>query len=324
MSKKKLQTNISGVSEGISESIKKAAADEAKAPKRLPFSGKRIAVSVSASEDLAQLGLSEHHVKDVTVELARYLLVNGAKLLYGGDLRKGGYTEIFAKLSEQYTRRSDEEKYFVNYFPFPNSNALTTDVRAKFSSQRVDIKELKPPKQVGRLDLDRLYEPFASAEDRYIFAECFADMRQTMADDCDVRIVVGGQLTSYLGYFPGIVEEAYYTLKADKPVYVVGGFGGSSARIVEVMSGNRKNVLEGIAGSETDLIKEFREVAAASSKADIEFPTIESAFAKYTQKRAAKKMGLSEDEAAQLLVSTNVHEIVFLIVKGLQKVLTKN
>ena len=51
---------------------------------------KRIGISVSDSDDYKELGFSENHQKDITIELTRYILVNGGHLVYGGDLRKEG------------------------------------------------------------------------------------------------------------------------------------------------------------------------------------------------------------------------------------------
>lgn len=186
------ESNISGISENLAESIAEQSTLEKLDFTQGAFFGKRIAISVSNSEDLDQLGLSENHVKDISIEIARYLIVNGAQLLYGGDLRNGGYTDLFAELSYQYKYINDRGKNFVNYFPFPMSKILTTDVLAKFHQKHVEAKRLPIPKHLGKIDEDRKLEPFKKIDDRFVITECLGDMRIQMANDSDARIVLGG------------------------------------------------------------------------------------------------------------------------------------
>lgn len=103
----KKRINISGVSETYSRNIHEVSS-------KLFESGflisKKIGISVSESEDMEELGLSDFHIKDATIEITRYLLAQGAKLIYGGDLRKDGFTRLFSELSFQY--RNNEFFYF--------------------------------------------------------------------------------------------------------------------------------------------------------------------------------------------------------------------
>ena len=62
------------------------------------------------------------------------------------------------------------------------------------------------------------------------------------------RVVLGGASVpklhspkdaGYGGRYPGIVEEAWWTLKAGRPLYVAGGFGGAAALVVEALESER-------------------------------------------------------------------------------------
>ena len=46
---------------------------------------------------------------------------------------------------------------------------------------------------------------------------------------------VCGKIQNYLGYIPGVIEEALYTLLEKKPLYLVGGFGGASEKLIKLM-----------------------------------------------------------------------------------------
>lgn len=64
--------------------------------------GKNVAISISESPDSSILGIGKAMFEDLSVELARHLLISGAHLVYGGDLRQGGFTEMFKDLAYQY------------------------------------------------------------------------------------------------------------------------------------------------------------------------------------------------------------------------------
>jgi hypothetical protein len=58
-----------------------------------------VGVSVSDTTDMAMLGMGPEHLEDATLEIARYLLAMGSRLVYGGDLRPGGFTDLLAELT---------------------------------------------------------------------------------------------------------------------------------------------------------------------------------------------------------------------------------
>jgi hypothetical protein len=45
-------------------------------------------------------------------------------------------------------------------------------------------------------------------------------MREAMVERTDARIVLGGRVSGHQGKYPGIFEEAYVTLCAQKPLYL--------------------------------------------------------------------------------------------------------
>jgi hypothetical protein len=69
-------------------------AESAETPLNI-FNNMCIGISISNSPDLMKNGFSSTHLNDAIVEFARYFLVHGVKLAYGGDLREGGFTEVF-------------------------------------------------------------------------------------------------------------------------------------------------------------------------------------------------------------------------------------
>ena len=51
--------------------------------------------------------------------------------------------------------------------------------------------------------------------------------------DPGCRICLGGKTSGYEGKEPGVIEEARLALKLDKPLYLLGGFGGATRRLGE-------------------------------------------------------------------------------------------
>ena len=186
------EKNISGISENLAESIAEQKELELKTRQKGILDGMRIAVSVSDNEELEHLGLSIQHLKDVMIELARYIMANGGTLLYGGHLKNEGFTRLFSELSYQYKFLNDKSFRFVNYFPFPNSISLTLEIKADFVKQQVESVVIEVPEHLGEVDKNRKYDPFNNIEDRYIFSECFSDMRNIMAQNSHARILLGG------------------------------------------------------------------------------------------------------------------------------------
>ena len=316
------EKNISGISENLSESIAEEKVIAKKQIQKGKLHGRRIAISVSESEELEQLGLSDHHLNDISIEIARYLIVNGATMIYGGDLRKDGFTELFSELSYQYKYLSDKEKRFVNYFPFPNSKAVSDDDLANIFKKQVEAKFIDIPKHLGAIDTEKKYEPFKSIEDRYILSECYADMRVIMANEIDARIVLGGKQKNYAGYFPGIVEETFHSLNSGKAVYLLGGFGGATKSIIEIISGSKPHQLTNEFQFDSDFLKDFRKFASDKSEVKLDYDFISDFFKQHSIESISKQNGLTPEENQILFESTNIHELVFIIIKGLQNILS--
>jgi len=315
------EKNISGISENLAESIAEQKELELKSRQKGVFDGVRVAVSVSDNEDLGHLGLSIQHLKDVMIELARYILANGGTLLYGGHLKNEGFTKLFAELSYQYKFLNDKSFRFINYFPFPNSISLTLEIKADFVKQQVEPVIIEIPKHLGEIDKQRKYDPFKSIEDKFIFAECFSDMRRIMAQNSHARIVVGGMQSKFLGYMPGIVEEAYYSLKANKPVYIIGGFGGAAKSLSKVICGGQSKELTNEYQYQDAVLQNFKKEYQDMASVPIDYDKLIDFFKQYHLERFSEMNGLSVEENIVLFESQNIHEIVFLIMKGLKKII---
>ena len=192
--------------------------DEMKSKKFL-FTNKKIAISISESENLEELGFSKIHQQDTILELTRYLIINGATLLYGGDLRSEGYTFLFSEVVKQYTPHKNNKKYYENYFSFPIYLNIQEKQNLDFIKNGVKVNKVSPPEELN-LNINEFYPPIGN-DNLFIWSECLTKMRNQMNDDNHARIFMGGRKSNFKGKYPGLLEEVILSLKSDKPTYFV-------------------------------------------------------------------------------------------------------
>ena len=237
----------------------------------LDLQGKYIAISISNAEDAYKLGMGKEMLDDVSIEISKHILKAGGKMIYGGDLREGGFTELFSDLSSQYgayEKTDPDVMYFKNFIAWPYWTGMSKRIRDEYVHNRVELV------RVGK------------AEDKQ---KSLTKMRIEMENSAHARIVVGGKMSGYSGSMPGIIEEFKIALNQKHPIYVVGGFGGASRYVADVLSGGK--VAEG------------------------SFMWIDGLNYKNLQN------GLSQEQNKRLFVSTNAMEIVSLILEGLKNTL---
>lgn len=202
---------------------------------KLPLADRVVGLSISATLDLAARGYSDRHLQDACVTFARQLLAAGARLTYGGDLRPGGFTESLLELVATYQSRDIERRpSFVNYLAYP--------VYAKYQRELLEggFDAVEPYGRHIALDMagnnlnERRLKPVEaidfSPDD---WAAALTAMRRRVTSECDCRIVLGGQVSGFMGRMPGVAEEALLALEAGQPLFVVGAFGGCAADILQ-------------------------------------------------------------------------------------------
>jgi hypothetical protein len=199
-----------------------------------------IGLSISESPDLAWLGFGPPHLGEAMVEIARYLLIAGASLAYGGDLRPGGFTRQLFEMVRSYRRDSPVSLPIANY--------LAWSVHSEFTDQQVEALE-REFDGVGRLvfldpdgfavsneerrrEIKVRRSKAMTLEER---AETLTAMRRRMTEECAARVIIGGKVKNYSGTMPGVAEEALQTLASRKALYAVGGFGGCTRDLIHAL-----------------------------------------------------------------------------------------
>jgi len=143
-------------------------------------------------------------------------------------------------------------------------------------------------------------------------------MRENMIKSCDVRICAGGKLAGYKGIMPGVLEEILIAAKLGLPIYLLGGFGGLTSKVCEVITTG--NVPE-------ELTLQWQIENNAGYKKMLDFADMQSSSytVDYTKsmniiKKLDFRNGLSKEENIRLFRSHYVDEAVFLVLKGLKAI----
>ncbi|MBD0255754.1 MAG: hypothetical protein ICV83_08545, partial [Cytophagales bacterium] len=264
---------------------------------------------------------SRIHLRDLTIELVRYLLINRAVIVYGGNLAKEGYTGAFADLAYQYRARADARKiHFENYFPYPIYCQLDEDTELEFQKKRTGIVKVPPPAFLGA-DPDQ-YLPPDTEKARVVWAVSLTEMRQRMIAHTHARILVGGKASDYKGRMPGTIEEAKIALEQGKPLYLIGALGGGAREVIDALEGRGfrypTNAFHQSAGYQA-----FRQEYQQQTGTGID-PAVDAAyFAGYGVDQLAARNGLTADENRRLFATTHLSEMLYYLFKGLKNALAR-
>lgn len=196
-----------------------------------------IAISTSESPDMQLFGLSDAHLRDATVEIARHMLALGARLAYGGDLRKDGFSDLLFELVARHRRDTRDEHNrsgVVNYLAWPVHALQEFGKIEQMTTDLSDTAELVCLTRDGaRMSMQDRRQLVLQPLDEADWSYGLTAMRRTMLADSHARIVLGGRVDQFKGCMPGIAEEALLSLQAGQPLFLIGGFGGCARDIAE-------------------------------------------------------------------------------------------
>ena len=278
-----------------------------------------IGLSISESPDARLHGLGVTHLNDALAEFTRYLLVMNTNVAYGGDLRKGGFTEILFELVRSYFPDDVQPRHKIrNYLFWPASLTVTPTQRAE-QNRVADFRDVSPPDDV-RVDPRTFLEPDCAAN-KFVWSRCLTEMRRVMNAEIDARVLLGGQVTGYKGKMPGLLEEAVMAIETGKPLYLIGGFGGCTEAIIDALRGGPTIALTELYHVEHN--PGYQEVLALYQRAGImdsapDYNAIRQMLA--TRGVDTLQNGLSTFENERLFETRHIPEMIALVLKGLVSV----
>lgn len=299
-----------------------------------------IALSSSESGDSERHGLFPEHLDAALQVISLELLLRGASLEYGGHFGSEGYTFALFGMAAAYGALSGlpPAERIINDVGWPLPlDTLPKPPRAKHQKVAVyrrfprpsNVESLEPASFVE----EPAYFPPDSPARRYAWARGMTAMREFQTTAARARIVLGGKIGPtvtalptggrkekwYSGRIPGVVEEAYVSLRARQPLYLVGGFGGAAALVADLLEGRPRGEFTWDYQKAAPHTAEMRKLYDERGPAWEDYPEMNEFFGKTAVAGLSQTNKLDVDENRELFATRNVKRIVALILAGLSR-----
>jgi hypothetical protein len=290
-----------------------------------PVTGKTLGISMALADDLASVGLSPTHLECAVAEVSQMMLIGGGSLLYAGapgthvpDLTTAimdtvssytasvkAYTHLSGDPEQHDIHPGDMFSLAVPYVVLNTSESIKRlDEAANHFSGYASILVLDE-NGLKIEDFDDL-PPWQG--DSNETARALHHIRQALPQYCDARLLIGGKTrrqstdipNGYIGDFPGIVEEALYTLRKGQPLFIAGGFGGAAALLARELGLGRDLPVPDEALAEIKLCDAYRKAVDEIKK-----------------RFDPTRTGLNDDDLRCLATTQRASELGALAAKGL-------
>lgn len=146
-------------------------------------------------------------------------------------------------------------------------------------------------------------------------------MRERQTSEIGARVVVGGRLghpdKPYLGRMPGVLEEALLGIRSQRPVYLVGAFGGCARLVLDALDGIERAELTSTYHQALPHAPELKKLYEERSARWDEFEGIAAELR--ARGISGLENGLTVEENRELATSRSAERIVELVLHGLQQ-----
>jgi hypothetical protein len=282
-----------------------------------------ISISDSPSDNYSTHHLHADQLKRLSQDLARHMLARSGIILYGGDLRKDGFTQFILDEAIALRNRLNTENIHVeNHLAWPLyiSDSKIVAWRAKYNGV-IKTKEYDIPCDIGKNIDKNVYLTPSGTENKYIWSRCLSVMREESIEGSDIRICAGGKLIGYLGKMPGVLEEILISIEKRKPIYLLGAFGGVVEEVCKTIT--NKTITAPLT-EHWQIINNAGyydlQEKAKQRNLNADYNQIKSILESTTIEQLANSSGLNSDEYHRLMESPFVDECVHLIIKGIKTV----
>lgn len=301
-----------------------------------------LTVAISESGDARRYGLDDALVTSLSDEIHLYLLLAGLKIAYGGalsgDFRQGGnFTLRLFELVRTYSGLAEGVSAppirgaVMNVAPWPLRLNYGNEEWKLFDGDIAEYLEGPRPNLSAGDDtlFPRAGDKFDLKPDnpakRYAWACGLTAMRSTITDLSHARLVLGGKLTGFSGLVPGVVEEAWLSLAAGKPLYLAGGYGGAARAVCDLLLGKPRD--EFTDTWQQAAVPDFAQALAChptSAKPLALMPVLGADFAAHAGKDLGSvlKNGLDDAENREVMTNTDARTIAELVLRGLARLPT--
>ena len=278
----------------------------------------KVGISISFGNDFVyntNFRIDENRIIRLSGELVRNLYVRGASVIYGGDFRENSLTEnmlneIYAIYHQLHKDENEPQKcviynYLAGAIKTPEDiKALEVDYEGFFKIVEIGEKSKKEEKPI---------------DEQVRWSESLTEMRDEIVKASNARILAGGKLCGYKGKMPGVLEEFWLSYKNNKPVYLMGGFGGCVHEICQLILGEGSRYLQLDWQKDYNLGYESLQIELEKlGKLPEKLDSIVEKIKKINIQDLANNARLSKEEYLQLMTSPFSDECFYIINKGLK------
>ena len=280
-----------------------------------------ISISTAPNDSFSSHHLHSDHLKRLSQDLARHLLARAGTLIYGGDLRDDGFTQfILDEAVALKSRLNSDNIHIINHLAWPIhiEDEKVVEWRAKYYDI-INTQEHNAPNDVLDSIDPNIYLKPTTTDNRYIWSRCLTEMRQQSIQASNARICAGGKLSGYLGKMPGVLEEIMLALEYNKPLYLLGGFGGMVTEVCQSIT--NKSVTESLSEawqiSNTEGYQALQERAKQTGH-HADYDVIKTTLESMDLEQLANNAGLDLNEYRRLMTSPFIDECIHIVLKGLK------
>lgn len=288
-----------------------------------------IGISIAEPTDMNLWGISPTHIKDAMMEVARYAINSGYSISYGGDLchkDSMNFVEVLKEIVMRYSTDWQgvvEKKYITNYLAWHIGKETSDEVKKSFS-EFINIINTPAPVEIKKNDQYEIVK-----KSKLLKARALTKMREVMNNQISVRVLLAGKITGSSGIYPGLIEESYLALKSKKPVFLLGGFGGCTHKIIELLE--KKRPIEISLEYQINNDRQKKQLICEYEYESIKHPEYNYPLIDYNNiilffeeiGIEGLNNGLSVEENMVLFETRNIKEMLRLLFKGLSIVSNK-
>lgn len=218
--------------------------------------GWKVALSVSDAPDRARLGFPEREVERALLAVCTAIIREGGEILYAGDLQPNHFTfKLFRHLAGAYAGSRESAPFlYVIAEPIARRTRFNdlvaalklarsvANVRLSCAGTLTSVRSSSDRLIVGAIGDTRQFISNEAEWDDWLNvqpvqsdAEAYTAVRQAITAEADARVSMGGKMgllgllqDRFEGRMPGVLEEAIMTLEAQKPLVLLGAYGGAT------------------------------------------------------------------------------------------------
>lgn len=307
------------------------------------------------------LGFNARQMDKLAMRCAQFWLAKDCRLLFGHDWRPDGVMRSIGNLAElsapfEFQDRKLSFPRLLNLVPHPTTQTLErTGLEAeKMSEGLLAIRRMHSvnARELSQLDASSAKRMKLSSIDQELrgvaqqspwLNQMFdADWNSsagirlsilrafmTRLLDPGIRICFGGKPSGSSGTMTGIIEEALFALCDNKPLYLIGGFGGATADFAAALSHDSDNVRYGLskpldichfAALEDATAAEARVIKSLTTEFGLPVKPLSRSLPKDGLRKLCKANGLTADENRILFGCTDMETALELIHEGVRRI----